>query len=71
MESAKVEHGTFHDLRRTCITEWLENGLQPHEVKELAGHSDIQTTMNYYTATRKNLLDKARRASSNALGDVA
>ena len=25
--NAGIEDGTFHDLRSTCITEWLESGL--------------------------------------------
>jgi len=65
---AGVKSGTFHDLRRTCITEWLESGLRPHEVMTLAGHSNIDTTMKYYVATRRELLDKARRASQSTLG---
>ena len=65
---ANILDGTFHDLRRTCITEWLENGLQPHEVRELAGHSSIETTMRYYVATRACLLDKARAASQKVIG---
>ncbi len=63
-----VRDATFHDLRRTCITEWLENGLQPHEVMQLAGHSSVDTTMRYYTATRQSLLERARTASHDAIG---
>lgn len=66
-QRAGIKKGTFHDLRRTCITEWLESGLKPHEVKELAGHSDIETTMNYYVAIRSDLTDKARTASDKCL----
>ncbi|MFH1613644.1 MAG: tyrosine-type recombinase/integrase [Planctomycetota bacterium] len=66
---AGIENGTFHDLRSTCITEWLEKGLMPHEVKELAGHTDINTTMNYYVGIRESLIDRARGASSAALGE--
>ncbi len=40
----------------------------PHEVKELAGHADINTTMNYYVGIRESLIDRARGASSAALG---
>jgi integrase len=65
---AGIEVGTFHDLRSTCITEWLEQGLMPHEVKELAGHADINMTMNYYVGIRESLIDRARGASSAALG---
>ncbi len=68
---AGIENGTFHDLRSTCITEWLEKGLMPHEVKELAGHADINTTMNYYVGIRESLIDRAREASSAALPKTA
>lgn len=67
-ERAIVADGTFHDLRRTCITEWLENGLQPHEVRRLAGHASIETTMRYYVATRRALIDRARAASQKVIG---
>ena len=67
LRRAGVKRGTFHDLRRTCITEWLESGLQPHEVRVLAGHSDLETTMTYYSTTRRSLLSKARKASSGAI----
>ncbi len=60
---AKVSGVTFHDLRRTCITEWYEAGLAWHEGMKLAGHSDVKTTMKYYVASRDTLVDKARRAS--------
>jgi len=68
-KKAGIEDGTFHDLRSTCITEWLEEGLMPHEVKELAGHADINTTMNYYVGIRESLINRARGASSAALGE--
>ncbi len=41
----------------------------PHEAKELAGHADIKTAMNYYVGIRESLIDKARDASSAALGE--
>ena len=64
---AKVSDVTFHDLRRTCITEWYEAGLEWHEGMKLAGHSDVKTTMKYYVAARDTLVDKARRASQKML----
>jgi len=66
---AAVECVTFHDLRATCITEWLEQGMMPHEVQRLAGHSSIDTTMNYYVGIRESMIDRAREASSAALDD--
>jgi integrase len=46
--AAGVEHRTFHALRATAITMWLQKGVPVHEVKLLAGHADVETTMRYY-----------------------
>ena len=58
-KKAGVEDATFHDLRATCITEWFEQGLMPHEVQRLAGHSSIETTMKYYVQVDRNDLRAA------------
>lgn len=58
-EAAGIRQGTFHDLRRTTITRWTQI-LAPQEVKKLAGHSEIETTMRYYAAVRDDVLDRAR-----------
>ncbi len=42
----------------------------PHEVQRLAGHSSIDTTMNYYVGIRETMIERARVASSAVLGDV-
>jgi integrase len=44
---AGIESGTFHDLRRTCLSNWVARGLSLHEVKELAGHAGIDTTERF------------------------
>ena len=33
-----------HSLRKTAINDAIRNGVQMHEVREFAGHSDIRTT---------------------------
>ncbi len=38
---------TFHDLRHFRATQWLMKGVDVNTVKELLGHSSIQTTMRY------------------------
>jgi len=58
-----IRRGTFHDLRRTCLSNWIVQGLSLHEVKELAGHAGIETTERFYLAVRKDVLDRARAAS--------
>jgi len=37
----------FHCLRHTFITTLIKSGVNINYVKEIAGHSEIQTTMNY------------------------
>ena len=60
---AGIDTGTFHDLRRTCLSDWVAQGLSLHEVKELAGHAGIETTERFYLAVRKDVVDRARAAS--------
>jgi integrase len=57
-ENAGITDGTFHDLRRTCITRWTWN-LAPQEVKKLAGHADLKTTLEFYSAIRADVLQRA------------
>ena len=37
----------FHDLRHTSTTLMISNGIDIKTVKEICGHADITTTMNY------------------------
>ena len=37
----------FHDLRHTATTLMIANGVDIKTVKEICGHADISTTMNY------------------------
>ncbi|HEX3732036.1 MAG TPA: tyrosine-type recombinase/integrase [Mycobacteriales bacterium] len=41
----------FHDLRHTCITLLLEEGVPPHIVQAVAGHADLKVTMDVYAHT--------------------
>jgi len=54
--------GTFHDLRRTAITRWTWN-MPPQNVKKLAGHADIATTMEYYAAVSNDVILRAAKCS--------
>ena len=67
MAKAGIEKGEFHDLRRTCLTNWLANGLSEYDVMTMAGHASFETTRKFYLAVRKDLLNRARKASSAAL----
>ena len=54
--------GTFHDLRRTAITRWTWN-MPAQDVKKLAGHADIATTMEYYAAVSSDVILRAAKCS--------
>jgi len=57
----------FHDLRRTCLSNWLSNGLTEFDVMNLAGHSSFETTHSFYLNIRRDLVDRARVATEQAL----
>ena len=63
---AGVPDVSLHDLRRSCISNWARKLAAP-VVQQLAGHSDIKTTMRYYVTVRKDDLALAREATSEAL----
>ena len=46
-EDAGLEKCTPHDLRRTFITQQLQNGVDPFSVSRLAGHCDLKSTQHY------------------------
>jgi len=70
MSYAGIENGKFHDLRRTCLTNWFTNGLSEFDVMTMAGHSSFETTRRFYLAIRNDLLDRARLASYKAMSGI-
>ncbi len=68
LERAGIEKGEFHDLRRTCLSRWLANGLTEYDVMQLAGHSEFSTTHRFYLAVRTDLIDRARTATAAGMG---
>ena len=49
LKAAKLPHMRFHDLRHTCATLLLAQGVHPRLVMEILGHSQIAVTMNTYS----------------------
>ncbi|RKY10516.1 MAG: hypothetical protein DRP56_00805 [Planctomycetota bacterium] len=66
---AKVSEFCFHDLRRSCITNWAKL-LPIHAVQELAGHSKIETTRKYYLSVGKSDMDMARKIQEEVLAKL-
>ena len=71
LEKARIDHGTFHDLRRTCLTNWLAQGLSEYEVMILAGHASFDTTHRFYLAVRDDVMDRARQASTQVMERIS
>ena len=65
-KKAGLKHFTYHDLRRSCITNWAKE-LPAHVVQKLAGHSDIKTTQKYYLSVQEDDLEAARKVQSKIL----
>lgn len=60
----------FHCLRHTFITELIKRGVNINFVKEIAGHSDIKTTMNYVHIVTEDLRDAVNRINIGFGGEV-
>ncbi len=59
LEKAGIDQGEFHDLRRTCLTNWFANGLSEYDVMSMAGHASFETTRRFYLAISHDVIDWA------------
>ena len=57
----------FHDIRHSCASLLLKNGVNPKLIQEWLGHSDISTTMNIYAHLDTTSKDISAAAMSQAL----
>jgi integrase len=58
----------FHDLRHTCATLLLKQGVNPKFVQDLLGHADISLTLNVYSHVLPDMGDATADAMEAALG---
>jgi integrase len=58
----------FHDLRHTCATLLLRQGVNSKFVQELLGHADISLTLNTYSHVLPDMGDAAAGGMDAALG---
>lgn len=56
VDKAEIADFSFHDLRHTCATRLLRKNGNLRLVRELLGHSDINTTLKYAHVTKADLL---------------
>jgi integrase len=60
----------FHDLRHTCATLLLSEGVNAKVVSELLGHASITITLNIYSHVLPDMQDSAADAMEAALGAI-
>lgn len=66
---AGVRRIRFHDLRHSCATLLLEQGVDLVTIKELLGHSQIHVTANVYAHVRPRLQRNAIEAMDAVLAE--
>jgi integrase len=57
----------FHDLRHTCATLMLSQGVNPKVAQERLGHAAISQTMDTYSHVLPDMQDQAAAALETAL----
>jgi integrase len=48
LDRAGLERTNLYQLRKACLTRWIERGMPDDAVKYFAGHTDIAMTKNRY-----------------------
>ena len=57
----------FHDLRHTCASLLLAQGVSPRVVMDVLGHSQLSITMDLYSHVMPSALRDAAHAMDRAL----
>lgn len=47
-DNVEIQYIRFHDLRHSCASLLLKNGVPMKQIQEWLGHSDFSTTANIY-----------------------
>lgn len=63
-KTAGIDNVHPHRFRRTMATNVLRKGMPLEEVKELLGHSKLDTTMIYCTVSKENVKHTHQRLMS-------
>jgi integrase len=67
MRLAGVRRILFHDLRHTCASLLLAQGVPPRVVMDVLGHSQLSITTDLYSHVMPTALREAAEAIDRAL----
>ncbi len=71
LKYAGLTHRRFYDLRHTCASLLLVQGVHPRVVMEILGHSQISLTMNTYSHVVPELQQDAAQRMDSLFADGA
>ena len=66
LDAAGLPKRRFHDLRHSCATLLLAQGISPRVVMDVLGHSQISLTMNTYA----HVLPEMRREAASRMNEL-
>lgn len=66
LEGAGLRRQRFHDLRHSCASLMIAQGVQSREVMETLGHSTIVMTLNRYA----HIFQEAQRDTAKKMGEI-
>jgi integrase len=68
LERSGLPRARFHDLRHTCASLLLAQGVSARMIMEILGHSQISLTMNLYSHIMPSMQEDAAQKMDAALG---
>jgi integrase len=66
LDEAGLLQRRFHDLRHSCATLLLVQGVSPSVVMEVLGHSDVGMTLNTYS----HVIPQLRREAADRMEEI-
>ena len=54
--SGSGKSASAHDLRRTCLQNWADDGVAPADLQHLARHASLDVTQKYYIKKNNSVL---------------
>ena len=68
----RIPHSEEHlaSLRKNCCTNWLSDGVPPHEAQEWMGHESLEKTMKYYSRVTEGAKSRAKESSERILAGL-